>query len=325
MLITSAPFRVSFFGGGTDYYDYFSVYGGQVLSTAIDKFCHVTLRHMPPYFDYQNQATYSVIERFNSPREARHPLIRAALQYIPTERILINYDGDLPARTGIGSSSSFAVALLYGLHKMHGQTVDRMTLAKEAIRLERELCGESGGVQDQLAAAFGGLNIIKMSADGYEVCPVPIAADVKKRLQDNLILAFTGTTRLSALVAEEQQKNIKDKTAVLHEMKAMTDDALHLLTAGRTDDFGRLLHEEWQLKRTLSSQITTDAIDALYAQMLRAGAYGGKLLGAGSGGYLLLYIPFEQREMFCRQFPTVRFVPFAFEDSGVRVIFDGDV
>lgn len=324
MLITRAPFRVSFFGGGTDFYDYYAVYGGQVLSTTIDKYCYVSLRNLPPYFDYQNQATYSVIERFNSPREARHPLIRAALQYIPTDRILLNYDGDLPARTGIGSSSSFAVALLHGLHKMHGETVDRMTLAKEAIHLEREMCKESGGVQDQLAAAFGGLNRIKMSADGFEVCPVPISAEDKKRLQDNLILAFTGTTRFSGLVAEEQQKNIKDKTAALHEMKAMTDDALQLLTDGRIDDFGRLLHEEWLLKRTLSSQITTDTVDALYAQMLRAGAYGGKLLGAGSGGYLLVYIPSEQRRQFCAQFPTIRFVPFAFEESGVRIIFEND-
>ena len=325
MLITRAPFRVSFFGGGTDFYDYYSVHGGQVLSTTIDKYCYVTLRDLPPYFDYRNQATYSVIERFNSPREARHPLIRAALEYIPTDRILLNYIGDLPARSGIGSSSSFAVALLQGLHKLHAQDVDRMTLAKEAIYLEREMFKESGGVQDQLAAAFGGLNVIKMSADGYEVCPVRIPADSRNRLQENLILAFTGTTRLSGLVAEEQQKNIKDKIPVLHEMKAMTDEALQLLQDGQTDDFGRLLHEEWLLKRTLSSQISTDAIDALYAQMLHAGAYGGKLLGAGSGGYLLLYVPLEQRAQFCRQFPTVRFVPFAFEDSGVNVVFESDV
>ena len=325
MLITKAPFRVSFFGGGTDFYDYYSVYGGQVLSTTIDKYCYVMLSNLPPYFDYQNQATYSVIERFNSPREARHPLIRAALEYIPTERILLNYIGDLPARSGIGSSSSFAVALLCGLHKMHGQDADRMTLAREAIHLEREMCRESGGVQDQLAAAFGGLNLIKMSADGFDVCPAGVSASCKKQLQDNLILAFTGSTRLSGLVAEEQQKNIKDKTAILHEMKAMADEALQLLVNGHTDDFGRLLHEEWQLKRTLSSQITNEKIDALYGQMLRAGAYGGKLLGAGSGGYLLLYIPLEQRKQFCGQFPSIRFVPFAFEDSGVSMVFDGDV
>ena len=324
MLITRAPFRVSFFGGGTDFYDYYSVYGGHVLSTTIDKYCYVSMRKLPPYFDYQNQATYSVIERFNSPREARHPLIRAALEYIPTDRILINYTGDLPARSGIGSSSSFAVALLHGLHRMHGETLPRMTLAKEAIHLEREMCGESGGVQDQLAAAFGGLNFISMSRDGFDVCPVQIPQDCRKRLQDNLILAFTGSTRLSGLVAEEQQKNIKDKTTILHEMKAMASDALQFLTNGRTDDFGRLLHEEWQLKRTLSSQITNEKIDALYAQMLRAGAYGGKLLGAGSGGYLLLYVPFEQREAFCAHFPTIRFVPFAFENSGVSILFEDE-
>lgn len=322
MLITKAPFRVSFFGGGTDFYDYYAVYGGQVLSTTIDKYCYVTMRHLPPYFEYRNQATYSEIERFNEPEQVRHPLIRAALQYIPTERIQIGYDADLPARSGIGSSSSFAVALLLGLHKMHGEAPDRMTLAREAIHLEREMCRESGGVQDQLAAAFGGLNQIKMSADGFEVCPVQIPESRKKQLQDNLLLAFTGFTRFSGIVSEEQQKKIRDNTTALHEMRAMTDEALRLLTDGRTDDFGRLLHEEWTLKRTLSSQITTESIDALYAQMLREGAYGGKLLGAGNGGFLLLYVPFEEREAFCSRFPSIRFIPFAFEDSGVSVIYE---
>ncbi len=325
MLIIRAPFRVSFFGGGTDFYDYYSVYGGQVLSTTIDKYCYVTLRHLPPFFDFENCATYSVIERFNTAREVRHPLIRAALQYIPTERIQINYEADLPARSGIGSSSSFAVALLHGLHRMHDEAADRMTLAKEAIYLERELCAESGGVQDQIAAAFGGLNRIRMSADGFDVSPVQIPEKTKRQLQDNLILAFTGLSRFSGLVSEEQQKNVRSKTATLHEMKTMTDEALRLLESGKTDDFGRLLHEEWLLKRTLSSQITTDAIDTLYAQMLRAGAYGGKLLGAGNGGYMLLYVPAEQRESLCAQFPTIRFVPFAFEESGVTAVFDSDV
>ena len=324
MLIIRAPFRVSFFGGGTDFYDYYSVYGGQVLSTTIDKYCYVTLRHLPPFFEFENIATYSMIERFNSPREVRHPLIREALQYAPVERIQINYDSDLPARSGIGSSSSFAVALLHGLHRMRGETADRMTLAKEAVFLEREQCRESGGVQDQIAAAFGGLNRIRMTAQGFDISPVPIPQEVKRQLQDNLILAFTGFSRFSGLVSEEQQKNIKDKTATLHEMKAMADEAQRLLEDGQLDDFGRLLHEEWQLKRTLSSQITTSAIDTLYDQMLRAGAYGGKLLGAGNGGYMLLYVPLAEREKLCVQFPTIRFVPFAFEDSGVSIIYESE-
>ena len=324
MLIVRAPFRVSFFGGGTDFYDYYAAYGGQVLSTTIDKYCYVTLRRLPPFFEYENVATYSVVERFNTPREVRHPLIRAALQYIPTERVQIRYDADLPARSGIGSSSSFAVALLQGLHKMHGETVERMTLAEEAIHLEREMCAESGGVQDQIAAAFGGFNCIRMHTQGFEVCSVSIRQDVRQQLEDNLILAFTGFSRYSGIVSEEQQRNIRSKTATLHEMKAMTDEAVRLLRDGRTDDFGRLLHEEWLLKRTLSSQITTDAIDTLYGQMLRAGAYGGKILGAGNGGYMLLYVPAENRQQLCAQFPTIRFVPFAFDDTGVTVIYESD-
>ncbi len=322
MLMIRVPFRVSFFGGGTDYYDYYSVYGGQVLSTAIDKYCYVSMRHLPPYFEYESQVTYSVIERFNTPQEVRHPLIRAALQMLPVERIQLAYDADLPARSGIGSSSSFAVALLQGLHKMRGETVDRMTLAKEAIRLERELCAESGGVQDQLAAAFGGLNLIRMSSETFEVLPVQITESSKQILQRNLVLAFTGFTRLSGIVSQEQQRNIPARTAVLHEMKAMAEDALHLLERGRIDDFGRLLHEEWMLKRTLSSQISTESIDRLYAEMRQAGAYGGKLLGAGSGGYMLLYIPQEQQPQICAQFPDIRFVPFSFADSGVSTVYE---
>ena len=322
MLMIRAPFRVSFFGGGTDYYDYYSVYGGQVLSTAIDKYCYVSMRHLPPYFEYGNQATYSVIERFNSTQEVRNPLIRASLEYLPVERIQLAYDADLPARSGIGSSSSFAVALLQGLHKMRGETVDRMTLAKEAIHVERELCAESGGVQDQLAAAFGGLNLIRMTAEKFEVQPVQITESCRQILQKNLVLAFTGFTRLSGVVAQEQQRNIPSRLSVLHEMKAMTDDGLHLLERGRLDDFGRLLHEEWMLKRTLSGQISTEEIDRLYADLRKAGAYGGKLLGAGSGGYLLLYIPAEQQPQIALQFPDMQFVPFSFTDSGVSTVYE---
>ena len=325
MLIVRAPFRISFFGGGTDFRDYYTEYGGQVLSTAIDKFCYVTLRSMPPYFDYENQFTYSKIERFNDPSEVKHPLVRAALRFLPVERVQIAYDADLPARSGLGSSSSFAVALLQGLHTMRGEPVKLMRLAEEAIYVERELCGESGGVQDQLAAAFGGLNRITFGAEGFTVRPIKLSGEKKRLLERDLLLVFTGFTHFSGMVSEEQQRNIASRLPQLHEMKSLVDEGIALLERGDLPAFGRLLDHEWQLKRTLSSKISTPAIDHLYRSFLEAGAVGGKLLGAGNGGYFLLYVPYERQSAFREEFSDLQFVPFSFEPTGVRTIYENSI
>lgn len=326
MLITRTPFRISFFGGGTDYYDYFSEYGGCVLSTTIDKYCYLSMRKLPPFFDHKNQFTYSKIERFNNAEEVKHPLVRAALEYMPTDRIQIAYDADLPACSGIGSSSAFAVALLQSLHALKDEYPDKMVLAKEAVYLEREMCREAGGVQDQIAAAFGGFNRITFDKDGYRVFPVDITAERKKELQDNLLLAFTGFTHFSGEIAIAQQKNIPSTISQLNELKSLVSDAEKILYSGEISDFGRLLDHTWNLKRSLSDSISNSAIDDFYKKAKENGALGGKLLGAGGGGFLLLYVPVEKQEQFKKSVDRLKYVPFQFEEIGTKIIYnDGEL
>lgn len=324
MLITRTPFRVSFFGGGTDYEGYYDQFGGSVLSTTIDKYCYVSVRHLPPFFEYQNQFTYSRIERFNEPDEVEHPLVRNALKYIPVDRIQISYDADLSACSGIGSSSAFAVGLVNALHRMRNEHPDKMTMAKEAIYIERRLCNEAGGAQDQLASAFGGFNRIDFSADGFAVKPLEISTERLKEFQNNLMLMFTGFSHFSGAVAREQQENIPATLAQLHRMKDMTYEAESILRGGDIDDVGRLLDEGWQLKRSLSSVISNTQIDALYEEAKKQGALGGKLLGAGGGGFMLLYVPIRRQEKLKSMFSDYKFIPFSFEKSGTKILYENE-
>lgn len=326
MLITRTPFRISFFGGGTDFYDYFSEYGGCVLSTTIDKYCYTTIRHLPPFFEYKNQFTYSKIERFNNIAEIQHPLVRAALTYMPTERIQIAYDADLPACSGIGSSSAFSVGLLQSLHALRGEYPDKMSLAKEAIYLERDMCNEAGGVQDQLAATFGGFNRISFDRNGYKVEPLRITDETKMQLKDNLLLAFTGFTRFSGEIATAQKKNISSTVSQLNEMKSLVFEAERLLSEGKTDDFGRLLGHTWNLKKSLSDRISNSETDEFYKSAKENGALGGKILGAGGGGFMLLYVPAEKQEGLKKSVTGLKYVPFEFENSGTKIIYnDGEL
>lgn len=324
MLTTRTPFRMSFLGGGTDFPAYFNEYGGCVLSATFNKYTYVTVRNLPALFDYKNQFTYSKIERFNSPDELEHPLVREAMKLIDIDRVQIAYDADLPARSGIGSSSSFAVGLLNELHLLKGEKLSKMELAKEAIHLERDLCKEAGGVQDQLAVAFGGLNKITFNADGYRIIPVDISHKKRKEFNENLMLVFTGFSHFSGEVAVTQQNNIPHKIAELNEMKSLVNEGERILASGADlDDFGRLLDYTWKLKRTLSERITNDEIDSIYASAIRAGALGGKILGAGSGGFMLLYVPKENRENVEKIFDSSRIIPFEFEDDGTKLIYGG--
>ena len=321
MLITRAPFRISFFGGGTDYHEYFSRYGGSVLSTTIDKYCYVSMRHLPPFFEHKNQFTYSKIERFNNAEDVEHPLVRAALNHVPTEKIQIAYDADLPACSGIGSSSAFAVSLLQGLYALNGEYPDKMQLAKEAIYLEREYLKEAGGVQDQLAAAFGGFNIMHFDSDGYRVESLDIPEENKDKLNRNLLLAFTGFTHFSGEIAIAQQKNIPSTISQLDKMKSLVYEGVSLLQKGQTDDFGRMLDYTWQLKRSLSESITNEKIDELYEKAKKCGASGGKLIGAGGGGFMLLYVPEEKQEQLKSSLPELQYIPFRFENCGTEIIY----
>lgn len=322
MIITETPFRMSFFGGGTDMEDFFREYGGAVLSTTFDKYCYVNVRHLPRFFDYSTELSYSKTERVTDVEQIQHPAIRNAMKMLDMHELRLTYEADLPARSGLGTSSSFAVGMLNAFYALKGKYADKKKLADEAIYLERELCQEAGGWQDQIAAAYGGLNRINFNADGYEVCPVIISPERKKRLNNNLLMFFTGFTRFSSDVQKQNAIGKVDKVIQLKEMLSLVDDAERLLTDRDSDldEFGRLLDHTWKLKRQTGSAVSTSNIDNLYEKGMKAGALGGKLLGAGGGGFLVFYVQPEKQERVKLAMEDLMYIPFEFEDSGTRVI-----
>lgn len=319
MIITKTPFRMSFFGGGTDIESYFRENGGAVISTTFDKYCYVNVRHLPRFFDYSTELSYSRIERVCDVDQIDHPAIRNAMKMLDMHEIRLTYEGDLPARSGLGTSSSFAVGMLNAFYALKGKYADKKKLADQAIYLERVLCNEAGGWQDQIAAAYGGLNRINFSSEGYEVLPIIISPDRKAELNDNLMMFFTGFTRFSS---EIQKGSVEGKRAQLREMHGLVDVAERILTdrTGDLDDFGRLLDHTWRLKRQTGTRVSTDDIDELYARGLAAGALGGKLLGAGGGGFLVFYVRPEYREAVRQAMGDLLYIPFQFENGGTRVI-----
>ena len=324
MIVTKTPFRMSFFGGGTDMESYFREYGGAVLSTTFDKYCYVTVRHLPRFFDYSSEFIYSSIERVREEDDViQHPAIRNAMKMLDMHEIRLTYEADLPARSGLGTSSSFAVGMLNAFYALKGKYVDKRQLADEAIYLERVLCNEAGGWQDQIAAAFGGLNRIQFGPGGYDVRPVIISPERKRTLNDSLMLFFTGFSRFSSDVQKKSNLTAKEKVAQLQEIYSLVDVAENILTDKTADlhEFGRLLDCTWQLKRNTSSAVSTDSIDALYERGRAAGALGGKLLGAGGGGFLLFYVKPEDREKLKQAMRDLIYVPFEFENGGTRVMY----
>ena len=324
MIITKTPFRMSFFGGGTDMEDYFKEYGGAVISTTFDKYCYVNVRHLPRFFDYTNEISYSKTERVKTVDEIQHPAVRNAMKMLDMHELRLTYEADLPARSGLGTSSSFAVGMLNAFHSLKGKYADKRKLADEAIYLERVLCNESGGWQDQIAASFGGLNRINFSKDGYEVIPIIISPERKKRLNDNLMMFFTGFTRFSSEIQKTNSiTSSEEKIARLHEMHQLVDKAENVLQDDHSDldEFGRLLDYTWQLKKKQGKNISTDSIDKLYADGKAAGALGGKLLGAGGGGFLVFYVQPEKQEAVKKAMKDLLYIPFEFENSGTKVIY----
>lgn len=323
MIITKTPFRMSFFGGGTDMEEFFTEHGGSVLSTTFDKYCYVNVRHLPRFFTHTSELSYAEIERVASVDDIRHPAIRNAMKMLDMHEIRLSYDADLPARSGLGTSSSFAVGMLNAFYALKGKYADKKRLAQEAIYLERALCQEAGGWQDQVAAAYGGLNRINFIAGDFEVRPIVISPERKRRLNENLLMFFTGFTRLSAEVHRTNRVTSKEKTAQLLQMLSLVDEAEKILTdkTSELDDFGRLLDYTWRLKRQTGSAISTDSIDALYKNGLKAGALGGKLLGAGGGGFLLFYIQPERQAAVKEAMKDLLHVPFQFENDGTQVIY----
>ena len=322
MIITKTPFRMSFFGGGTDIPAYFNEYGGAVLSATFDKYCYVNVRHLPRFFDYTTEVCYSKIERVTSVDAIEHPAVREAMKMLDMHELRITYEADLPARTGLGTSSSFAVGLLNAFHCLKGKYADKRRLADEAICLERTLCNEAGGWQDQIAASFGGLNKITFESGGYDVYPVIVSPERKAKLNDNLLLFFTGFTRFSAELQKDVQSSVKNNIDVLKEMTSLVDVAESVLVdkGADLDDFGRLMDESWKLKKSTSGRISTAAIDSVYEKGKAAGALGGKLLGAGGGGFLLFYVPSDRHESVRAALGDLLYVPFEFENGGTRVV-----
>ena len=342
MIITRTPFRMSFFGGGTDLPSFFEENGGAVLSTTFDKYCYVTVRHLPPFFEYKTELSYSRIERVKDPAEIGHPAVRNAMEMLRMKDLRITYEADLPARSGLGTSSSFAVGMLNAFHALKDHRRDKKCLADEAIYLERELCGEAGGWQDQIAASFGGFNKIEFGpaagvpgnggkdgsgrdvpAYSYRVTPLAMAPERKQELNRNLMMFFTGFTRFSSDIQKANAADGRDRTAQLKEMLALVPEAEKVLTGQNADlaDFGRLLDETWKLKRESGSSVTTSGIDLLYEKGRAAGALGGKLLGAGGGGFMVFYVEPDKQAAVAKAMEGLMHIPFAFEEEGTRILY----
>lgn len=324
MIITRTPFRMSFFGGGTDMEEYFKENGGAVLSTTIDKYCYVNVRHLPPFFDYTTEIAYSKTERVKKIADIEHPAVRNAMKQLDMHQIRLTYEADLPARSGLGTSSSFAVGMLNAFYALKGKYVSKKRLADEAIYLERVLCNESGGWQDQIAASFGGFNRINFSSNGYEVLPIIISPERKEQLNKNLLMFFTGFTRFSSDIQKiNNQVDKKRKEDNLKKMYELVDEAEKILIDKNRDldDFGRLLDYSWKLKKQTGKAISTSNIDILYERGIKAGALGGKLLGAGGGGFLLFYVQPENQDKLKEKLKELLYIPFQFENEGTRILY----
>lgn len=324
MVITRTPFRISFFGGGTDYPDWYRKNGGSVISTTIDKYCYITCRNLPPFFSHKHRIVYSKIENVYELDEIEHPSARAVLKWANVSSGLeIHHDGDLPARSGLGSSSAFTVGLLHALYGLRGQMTGKDVLASEAIHIEQKIIGENVGSQDQIAAAYGGFNKINFNVDEtFNVTPIIIPPSRKKELSSHLLLFFTGFSRIADGIAKSKIENFKHRDKELRLMGEMVDESISILGNAFTsiDEFGKLLGDSWKYKRSLSTQVSNPQINQIYDVAIKAGATGGKILGAGGGGFMLLFASPVYHSRICEELKHLIHVSFNFDDSGSKVV-----
>ena len=323
MIISRTPFRISFFGGGTDYPAWYNDHEGAVLGTTINKYCYISLRYLPPFFDHKSRIIYSKMEHVSKIDEIDHPAVREVLRYMKVKKgVEIHHDSDLPARTGLGSSSAFTVGLLHAIYALQGKMVAKEQLAREAIYVEQTMCKENVGCQDQMFAAYGGFNFIKFGGrDHLETRELTMPCGQLQALQKHMMLYFTGFSRQASEIAAAQIKNTPKKKKELKSMHQMVFQAMKILDGNRIGDFGELLNDSWQIKRTLSDKITNSHLDDIYNAAMRSGALGGKLLGAGGGGFMLFFVPPEKQPAVKKKLKKLLMVPFQFENLGTRIIF----
>lgn len=326
MIISRTPYRVSFFGGGTDYPAWYKENGGAVLASTINKYCYITCRYLPPFFENRFRIVYSKIEKIDRISEIQHPSVKACLRYLKVKKgVEIHHDGDLPARTGIGSSSSFTVGLLHALCALMSKMPTKRQLAIDAITIEQDILKENVGSQDQVLAAFGGLNLVEFGGPTHiKVSPITISTKRLELFQEHLMLFFTGLSRTSSEIAAEHIKNIYFNKKRLKTMHNMVKKALQVLTSNADiSEFGRLLHENWRIKHSLSNNVSTPDIDGIYADAISAGALGGKLLGAGGGGFMLIFAKPGVQSKIKKRLGKLLHVPFKFDNLGSQIVFYG--
>jgi D-glycero-alpha-D-manno-heptose-7-phosphate kinase len=323
MILSRTPFRISFFGGGTDYPAWYRQHGGAVLATSIDKYCYLTCRHLPPFFEHRLRVVYSKVEECQGVDDLAHPAAREVLRFMHIDRgIEIHHDGDLPARSGMGTSSAFTVGLLQVLHALQGHMASKRQLADESIHIEQDILKETVGSQDQVQAAHGGFNHVTFQPNGeITVRAMTLPRERLQQLNDHLMLFYTGIKRTASDVAKSYVTDIDSKKRQLRIMHDLVDECVSLLNSGHDlGGFGHLLHEAWQAKRTLSHQVTNPEVDTIYEAAQAAGALGGKLTGAGGGGFMLLFVPPKQQDKVRETLNKLLLVPFRFEFNGSQVI-----
>ena len=328
MILTRTPFRVSFFGGGSDYPAWYREEGGAVLSTAIDKYCYLNCRYLPEFYEATHRVVWRHIEQVDAIAEILHPVVREALLMLgfdDSRGVEIYYQGDMPSRSGMGSSSAFAAGLIKGLLALQGKGIDAHALALGAMALEQDVLKEAVGSQDQMAAAHGGLNVIRFHRDGTIVVePLVLSENRRRALENRLMLIFTGQGRLASTVARTVIDALNSRRDTIRAMRDMVDQAAEVLRDGVLDDFGRLLDATWRMKRTLGDQVSNPGIDDIYNTAKAAGALGGKLLGAGASGFMLFYVPEDRQPAVVEALRYFRQVRFRFEPQGSTIIYGGD-
>lgn len=323
MVISKTPFRVSFFGGGTDYPVWYRNHGGEVLATTIDKYCYISCRYLPPFFEHKHRIVYSKIENVKDTSEIEHPAVRATLEYMGIkEGLEIHHDGDLPARTGLGSSSAFTVGMLHAGYALKGVMLEKSSLASCAIHIEQNILKENVGSQDQIMATYGGFKrVIFNEDDTFNVRHVIVKKERLKELESYLMLYFTGFSRYASEIAKKQIEETDKRKRELSIMHQMVDEAVNILAENRdVVEFGKLLNESWKLKRSLTDKISTPQIDEIYEAAISAGAVGGKLLGAGGGGFMLVFARREDQPSVEERLKHLLRVPFKFENEGSQII-----